>query len=391
MLDDNMLCFPSEKGVNPIISAVLVLVISISGIAIVLDIGMPALDRSRESSLFDEAVSNLEFIDNTVQEVKFGGNGTSRTVTVDVTDGSYYFNGTEDTVTFEHDLETDFLSGELCKRDGNSLTRTFGSGRVLDLRFNEGEGNLTMDCSRHGNDGQIDGAEWNDSLYGTVLDFEGDDEVVIEDDDSLDQTTYTISAWVIWESEPGNIEEDGSFILGAIENYGLAVSEEDGEIYPEGGFVDTEGDVVEVTSNQTIESYEWNHLAFSYDEDREELRIYVNGNLTGSIEHDVLPQVDDHEKVVGYVPEDLEGGFNEYGGWEGKINDVRVYDRAFHAEEIEALSRRSSLGSPDKLNIQLLYDSLDIQNSFRVDSGRHQLLFRNTGHEERTGIEVLKI
>ncbi|MFP4116415.1 MAG: LamG domain-containing protein [Candidatus Aenigmatarchaeota archaeon] len=379
-----------QKGINPIISAVLVLIISVTGISLVLDVGMPAVERSRENALFDEARRNINLLRETLEEIEFGANGTSRTVALDVTDGAYSINGSENSISFSHQLETSILSPELCHWDGNVLTRTFGSGRVLDTRFKEGEGNETMDCSRHENDGKIKGANWTETSRGKVLQFDGvDDEVVVPDDASLDKKDFTVTAWVNWRAGPEDIysslENEGSFIFGALENYGLAAVEDGGEIYIKGGFYDEESNDVAIKSNETLDNHTWYHTAFVYDVESEEARIYIDGELSGNISHDTPPKTDDKNKSIGYVPDSIK---DSYGPWEGYIDDVRLYERSLPEEKVEVIYRGGSLGSQERLDIKLPFKEVDLTNSTELNKGRHNLLVKNRGQDGKVNIET---
>jgi hypothetical protein len=73
------------------------------------------------------------------------------------------------------------------------------AGPRLSLPMHEGSGEIVHDNSGHGNDGMISGATWVQLSNGLwVLEFDGDDDrVVIEDDGSIQNLLpFTISLWV---------------------------------------------------------------------------------------------------------------------------------------------------------------------------------------------------
>lgn len=77
------------KGISPLIAAVLVIAISISAIAVALNIGNPSIERSKEILILDEGKSNLRLIDSSINQVLQEGDGSSRKITLKVTSGTY--------------------------------------------------------------------------------------------------------------------------------------------------------------------------------------------------------------------------------------------------------------------------------------------------------------
>jgi len=84
------------------------------------------------------------------------------------------------------------------------------------------------------------------------------------------------------------------------------------------------GTTVQVESPDTITRNQWHHIAGTND--GSELKIYVDGQLKGSV------------SSVGYTGVDHEGyiGYDHYGDvyWDGLVDDVRVYDRALSEYEL---------------------------------------------------------
>ncbi len=212
------------KGINPIVSAVFILAITIVGIGLVMNIGMPAIEEARGNTVFDNSRQNLQILDNTIENVRHGGEGTSRTMTLNVDGGEYYINESENTVRFKYDMRTGFLPPDLCRRDGNILIKTFGDGRTLDLRFNEGEGDETMDCSRYENSGTIHGANWTETEYGPGLNFTEDDTVNVTD---FRQDLETVSIWFKVDDDWNHSIDDDRLYSISGENISLGIFDED--------------------------------------------------------------------------------------------------------------------------------------------------------------------
>ena len=77
------------KGVSVLVAAVLVIAISIAAITIALNVGNPAIAKSKEVLLFNEGKENLLIIDNAINQVLQEGDGSSRKISLQVADGKY--------------------------------------------------------------------------------------------------------------------------------------------------------------------------------------------------------------------------------------------------------------------------------------------------------------
>ncbi len=382
-----------KKGINPILSAVFVLVISMVGVGIVLNIGMPALERSRENMVFDEARGNLDLIESTIETVRLGDEGVSRTITLGVTDGKYSINEEDNTVNFEYEMDTQFLPSALCRNDNGILTRTFGDGRVLDLRFREGSGNTTADCSRYENHGLfVNDTEWTEDIYGNVVSFCGEgSHINVGSDESLHQEEFTVSAFV----KPGVDDFDGyQAIVSSESNYGLMLTSEEGDLYVSGGY-EKSGDigigssVVEIVSESTVDPNKWTHIAMKLDLSREELAIFIDGEKDATKSASEAPEMDTGNRTVGWVPESIRD--LDYYPFDGLMSDVRIYNHALEESEIEEISRRGNVGEVKEVKIKISTKNTNITEPLELTRGTHNLLVRNLGYEDGFNIEIKRI
>ena len=80
------------------------------------------------------------------------------------------------------------------------LTNIAFADKVLELHFDEGEGEIASDTSGQGNDGKVMGAEWVDGKFGKALQFDGaGTHVEIQDSPSLQITDeMTVAAWAFF-------------------------------------------------------------------------------------------------------------------------------------------------------------------------------------------------
>jgi len=87
------------KGVSNLVATLLILLISVTGIILVLQLSTPGIDRGKEILLYQEAKNNLKLIDNSITDV-LEGIGSTRSLSLSITDGYYYAFPDNDTITF---------------------------------------------------------------------------------------------------------------------------------------------------------------------------------------------------------------------------------------------------------------------------------------------------
>ncbi|MEM5834725.1 MAG: hypothetical protein QXQ69_02660 [Candidatus Aenigmatarchaeota archaeon] len=105
------------KGISPLVAYVMVIMIVVSGITLVLLIGMPTIEKARESLVINEAWENLRLMSQSIEEVATEGLGSLRTLSIKVTDGEYKINEKTNCIDFYYSpknyrLEPVFLKNE---------------------------------------------------------------------------------------------------------------------------------------------------------------------------------------------------------------------------------------------------------------------------------------
>jgi len=191
--------------------------------------------------------------------------------------------------------------------------------------FDENEGTVAHD-SEGSLDGEIKGATWTTGRFGAGLEFDAEEEDVVEipNSESLRLTGFTLEAWV----RPHEAREWAAIISKTnSEDYGYALYA-GGEVegLPEGL----------ITKNNWVESYasglspltpeSWTFLALTSNGAK--LRLYVNGEL---VDERSAPKA-----KAGEGPLLIGGGTwagSEY--FDGTLDEVRLYDFALDQEEVQ--------------------------------------------------------
>ncbi len=199
------------------------------------------------------------------------------------------------------------------------------AGLVAAYAFNENGGGTVADASGTGNQGTISGATWTtQGRYGNALQFDGtNDRVDVLDSNSLDLTNgLTVEAWVF----PTTLSGWRTVLMKETSNglsYGLYAH--DNAPRP-AGYVLIGGGDREVLGNAALPLNTWTHMAITYDGTT--LRYFQNGTQitsraqTGNITTSASPL-----RIGGNAP------WGEY--FSGRIDEVRVYNRALSAAEIQ--------------------------------------------------------
>jgi glucose/arabinose dehydrogenase len=209
-----------------------------------------------------------------------------------------------------------------------TLTATFSApppgNPVAAYDFNAGTGTTLADVTGKGHTGTLTGPTWSAAgRNGGALSFDGvNDSVRINDANDLDLTTaMTLEAWVrpsvlgswrtvIFKEQPGHM---------AYALYAATVSSRpSGQVYV--------GGERDARATAGLPTNAWSHLATTYDGTT--LRLYVNGTQTATL-------AVSGAAAVSTGPLKL-GGNAIWAEWfAGLMDDVRIYDRALSAAEIQ--------------------------------------------------------
>ena len=199
-------------------------------------------------------------------------------------------------------------------------------GLVAHWMFDEGEGSVAYDAAST-NHGTVHGATWiTNGLAGAALSFDGtDDFVAIERSSVFDLPSFSISAWIV----PHSTQYFGVVVAKWWDyhnehNYCLGWDRTSFRIctYINGSWA---GPACELLLN------EWHHVVGTYD--GAAVKLYLNGDLIGTTAITGAPLIGQGVVGIGAQLPEIKRFFH------GIIDDVRIYNRALSAEEIQQLCR----------------------------------------------------
>jgi len=91
----------SGKGISVLISTVLTFLFAVVMITIALNVVNPTFKRAQDMTTVGDAFQNLEIINSAIEEVSSESEGSKRTISVSVTDGTYRTDNTFDWIYFQ--------------------------------------------------------------------------------------------------------------------------------------------------------------------------------------------------------------------------------------------------------------------------------------------------
>jgi len=202
-------------------------------------------------------------------------------------------------------------------------------GAVLDLRFDEGGGDVVWDISVHNNTGRLkpgegNMSEWADGVSGSALRFDGVDDYVEmgANNPSLTQIggdEVTVEAWVKPDLLSGSqyiVQKNGPVFLF------LAGNNLKGGVYT--------GTWTYVTGNIVLSQNRWHHLVVVYDGSN--IKLYVNGQADASTPKTGDLQGNGCVQIGQYTGGACGAGSSSFTG---TIDEVKIYPYDITAAEVK--------------------------------------------------------
>lgn len=241
-------------------------------------------------------------------QIRIGGNGIF---------GEYFTGRIDEVRIYDRALD----GGEVVA-DMEAPIQTPKQGPVAEYSFDEGTGGTVEDVSGGGHTATIEGAEWARGKYGDSLKFDGEEMVTIPASEELDLTEeFTLEAWVRPEAgcEFGQIfvKEDAEEAHAA-----YVVSKHGSKL---GAYLGVPG-VEEESPSGSLEIGAWQHIAVTFDGSK--ATLYVDGAEVGTAPvAEILSTSGDLRLGGSHIG-------SHGGGFVGRIDEVRIYNRALVGAEV---------------------------------------------------------
>jgi hypothetical protein len=211
--------------------------------------------------------------------------------------------------------------------------------------FNEGTGTVAGDFSGNGHHGTINGATWTSGKLGTALNFDGDDDQVDIPLSSL--SSYTVSMWVY-------IDALGA---GAGNSYNTLISNDvpDSGLFFRGtaaganaGKIDTLCDGgTDGRTTASLALRTWNHVVLTNNAGTG--TFYLNGTGNGAV------------TITCSVSFASLGNDSADENFDGRLDEVRVYNRALSPSEVAKLYQSGA--------VRINASSADLDNGSSLERG----------------------
>ena len=224
------------------------------------------------------------------------------------------------------------LSGYSTTATASTTSGNTPSGLVAAYGFEEASGTSVNDGSGNGNTGAVNAATWATGKYGGALSFNGSSSYVdLGNPSALNLTgSMTLSAWVMATSTP---PDDGQIIAKSdnVSGWQLKTTADTG-VETFGVAVSPDGTSHVQRYSQTVRALNtWYYVAGVYNASAQTLDIYVNGALDNGTLKGTVP-ASQFDSSVNVNIGARSGGFY----FNGLIDEVRIYNRALSAAEIQS-------------------------------------------------------
>ncbi|GIF96965.1 hypothetical protein Cci01nite_20590 [Catellatospora citrea] len=198
--------------------------------------------------------------------------------------------------------------------------------------LNDGGGTEAVDGFNNGNTLRLSpsGATWTTGINAGALAFNGSTGYAATPAAVLrTDASFTVAAWVRLDAAGGTtsaVSQDGVNATGVTLGYSSSAGRWRVMMHR----ADTTGSSeVSATSTSTPATGRWTHLAGVYDATAGQLRLYVNGQLETTVSHTSTWQAGGAVQVGRWR---RGGAYTGY--WNGRVDDVTVFNRAATAAEV---------------------------------------------------------
>jgi len=139
----------NKKGLSPFLAFILVVVISISTVAIILRVWNPYFEKSKDFATFTQAESTMSSLNSLIKQVAYEGEGSSRKLTFDSSEGEYRISSSENKITYELQSKYKLFPTAMCKKEGDLEINTGADIKAYEADVTgDGQPELVIENSR---------------------------------------------------------------------------------------------------------------------------------------------------------------------------------------------------------------------------------------------------
>ena len=221
-----------------------------------------------------------------------------------------------------------------------SIAANASADLILHWPFDDGSGTTAVDASGNGHNGTLEGDfKWVAGQIGGALEFGGDGDRVVDEDGASylnGLEAMTVAVWI----KSNEVGTNAGFIQGEDPDGGdnVCTIRYDSSGASHGGsnvlkMAVTSSSEQQLESSSNLQTTEWQHIAMTWS-NGEIIRLYIDGvedTPSGNSPASSGPQSGVVKFIVG------QGAKDSSGGWNGLIDDVRIYNEVMSAERIQGI------------------------------------------------------
>ncbi|WEL19822.1 hypothetical protein [Candidatus Nanohalococcus occultus] len=121
------------KGASQIITAALYVGISVAAVTTAVTVGQPAIENMRDASAISRSQDFMQRLDSNIQQVAAEGQGSSRTLTVQLDRGTVLFNEEANALIYRLESDAQVISPQSSRRTGNVVLSSNANVNVYNV------------------------------------------------------------------------------------------------------------------------------------------------------------------------------------------------------------------------------------------------------------------
>jgi glucose/arabinose dehydrogenase/PKD repeat protein len=208
------------------------------------------------------------------------------------------------------------------------------SGISVGYNFNEGSGTAAADASGHGITGTLtNGPTWPAGKYGTAVGLDGSNDFVNLGNPARLQLTgsMTVSAWIYSAAFPADDAAIVSKRDGSDVGYQLDTTIDRGPRTIGFKLTGSSGGAMFRYGATAMQANTWYHVTGVYNATNRTLDVYLNGQADNGPAVGTVTATQQSSAANVNIGRRPNGGF----GFNGRVDDVRIYDRALSPSEVQ--------------------------------------------------------